>query len=406
MPNPTAMDNAQAAQNVEELVEGTVVEERLTKPSLELVRGERRSEVLRPLNADSLVDSFRQYQELLPRLLATSDYQQAGDRRFVKKSGWRKIATAFDLDVQLVADEVDRDENGRALRTKVIARAITPSGRSMDGDGYCSITESRFTSRRADLSKVENDLRATAATRAKNRAIADLVGMGDVSAEEVSSDMSLSYGPEVPADLAAVAGEAIVKLCGGDKDAGIALWKRIRAELEGYMPAAAAIALIAAAKATPCGAAAEAGSSGAPAEPSALAPPQPTEAAPEAEQQDDASRRPSPAQALDRGAGEADRRASAGNPFGKMVCAAAAGQNLDDGQLANLIRACAGSHPVEDDVAGGQLEGLLERMPEAVAEKAVRHLTPMQGPDQVKRAPGTERSLEVDFGELEPPRAA
>jgi len=180
------------------VVDATVVEEAPAAYGAQLVRRERRSEVLRPLDADALADSFRQYQELLPRLLEPSDYQQAGDRRFVKKSGWRKIATAFDLDVILVCDEVERDAQDRAVRAKVIARAITPSGRTMDGDGYCSLTESRFQSARADLSKLENDLRATATTRAKNRAIADLVGMGDVSAEEIADPGApdlLPYGP-------------------------------------------------------------------------------------------------------------------------------------------------------------------------------------------------------------------
>jgi hypothetical protein len=234
-----------------QIVDAEVVEHVDPEPvsGTQLVRRERRSEVLRPLDAGMLVDSFREYQELLPRLLESSDYQNAGGgKQFVKKSGWRKIATAFDLDVILVGDEVDRDETGRAIRAKVIARAIAPSGRTMDGDGYCAITESRFTSTRADLSKVENDLRATATTRAKNRAIADLVGMGDVSAEEIgdtAAHNALPYGPEVIAAVRPSAAQACVKIA-GNPDQGIALWKVIAREL-GYMPQAAAVALIAAA---------------------------------------------------------------------------------------------------------------------------------------------------------------
>jgi hypothetical protein len=152
-------------------------------PSMELARRERRSEVIRPLDADQLVESFKEYQGLLPRILDASDYQAAeAGKKFVKKSGWRKIATAFDLDVQIVTEEVERDDDGRILRAKTTARATAPSGRVMDGDGYCTINE--FTGRRASNPKLENDLRGTAATRAKNRAISDLVGMGDVSAEE------------------------------------------------------------------------------------------------------------------------------------------------------------------------------------------------------------------------------
>lgn len=155
-------------------------------PSTAIARRERRSEVIRPLNADQLAASFAEYQALLHKLLDDSDYQDAGsDGKFPKKSAWRKIATAFDLDVELIGEEVERDGNGRILRSKHTARATSPSGRVMEADGYCTVDE--FTGRRASNPKLENDLRGTASTRAKNRAISDLVGMGEVSAEEVSA---------------------------------------------------------------------------------------------------------------------------------------------------------------------------------------------------------------------------
>jgi hypothetical protein len=222
-----------------------------------LARRERRGEVLRPLDAQALVDSFHEYQRLLPRLLEPSDYQDAGfdkaaqrPRRFIKKSGWRKIATAFDLDVILVGDEVDRDSNGQVVHCKVIARAISPTGRTMDGDGYASAAESRFTSEKADASKIENDLRATASTRAVNRAISGLVGMGDVSAEEIgdtshaAASEDLPYGPKYDEAIGKAAGNACVLLAGGDPQKGVTLWKMIAEDLGGYLPQAAAVALI------------------------------------------------------------------------------------------------------------------------------------------------------------------
>lgn len=175
--------------------------------STTLVPRERRSEVIRPLNTEQLVQSFAEYQALLPQLLRESDYQEAeAGKRFVKKSGWRKIATAFDLDVRIISEQVERDENGHILRSKTTARATSPSGRVMDGDGYCTINE--FTGRRANNPKLENDLRGTAATRAKNRAISDLVGMGEVSAEEVAAGGG-GRGGELPAWAAGVGAEQI-----------------------------------------------------------------------------------------------------------------------------------------------------------------------------------------------------
>jgi hypothetical protein len=172
---------------------------------------------------------------------------------FKKKSAWRKLATAFDLDVEIIREHVDRDPAGQPVRAAVIARAIAPSGRFQDGDGYCSTDEPRF-QKPGGRRKLENDLRATAATRAKNRAISDLLGTGEVSAEEITSDSSEqgpAYGPPVADAIAKHAGTAAVKLAGGDPHAGVALWKTITGQLAGYMPQAAAIALLAAADAQP-----------------------------------------------------------------------------------------------------------------------------------------------------------
>lgn len=186
----------------DEILEAEVIEEDAPGHSppatgLQLAPRERRSEVLKPLDVDQLVASMEQYQRMLPRLLHESDYQAAGEgKRFVKKSGWRKIATAFDLDVTLIRSYVERDEMGQPVRAEVWARAISPSGRMIDGDGYCSLDESRFSGPRGNTSKLENDLRATATTRAMNRAISGLVGMGEVSAEEVDSGPAAA----VPAD--------------------------------------------------------------------------------------------------------------------------------------------------------------------------------------------------------------
>jgi hypothetical protein len=215
-------------------------------PATTVVRRERRSEVIRPLDTEQLVDSFKAYQDLLPRLLDASDYQSAEDgKKFVTKSGWRKIATAFDLDVVLVREvAIDRDPDGNPLRARAWARAIAPSGRSMDGDGYCSADEPRF-KRSGGRRKIENDLAATATTRAKNRAIADLVGMGAVSAEEVgagSVDAGPQYGPEADENTAKQAGPALTQLL-GDAQAAKAAWGDVKRACGGYMPQAVAMAI-------------------------------------------------------------------------------------------------------------------------------------------------------------------
>ncbi len=182
-------------------------------------------EVLMPGAVYQVVAGMRAYQALLPQLLDASDYQDAGrdkrtgkPRRFVKKSGWRKIARAFNLSVEIATLTVDRDERGNPTRAECVARAIAPNGQVQDGDGYCAADEKRFRDADADKLKLENDLRATATTRAKNRAIADLVGMGEVSAEEVTSvDDAGASGPRFEragTDLQTAAKRALGELVG------------------------------------------------------------------------------------------------------------------------------------------------------------------------------------------------
>lgn len=152
----------------------------------ELVARPSAGQVIQPLDLEATRQAMQTYQEGLRSLLTEDDYQDAGGgRKFVKKSGWRKIATWFGLSVELVRDTVDRDDDGQVTRATVWARAVAPNGRSFDGDGHCDVQESRFSGPRGNKSKLENDLRATAATRAMNRAVSGLVGMGAVSAEEM-----------------------------------------------------------------------------------------------------------------------------------------------------------------------------------------------------------------------------
>lgn len=186
----------------DQVVEAEVVEEE-TVPAAEMAPRAEEShstalevrpasrEVLMPMDTEQVIAGMKAYQQLLQGLLDASDWQGTGDDKFLKKSGWRKIARAFNLSVTRVSSKIERDHDGNPIRAEVVARAMAPNGQVQDGDGYCSVDEPRFASAKG-RQKLENDLRATATTRAKNRAISDLVGMGEVSAEEVDA------GPTMP----------------------------------------------------------------------------------------------------------------------------------------------------------------------------------------------------------------
>ena len=229
-------------------IEGTVVGENETRPPAELVPAPSAG-VLKPFDVREVRDSMEAYQRGLKSLLDDSDYQDAGDgNRFVKKSGWRKIATWFGLTVEVRSQHVERDDDG-PQRATVIARAIAPNGRAMDGDGHCDRGEPRFRSARA-RQKLENDLIGTATTRAKNRAIADLVGMGDVSAEEVDSTPAVpEAGVPASADLLQTARAALDWVFDSDQ-ALTANVERQVGEAGGvsYVPRSAAQAIVLVAK--------------------------------------------------------------------------------------------------------------------------------------------------------------
>ena len=210
-----------------------------------------------PLDPSQVVEGMRLYQQLLKDLLEPSDWQTHDkqgrplERPFLKKSGWRKIARAFNLSFERVDSRVEREEDGTPVRAEVWIRAVAPNGQFGDGDGYCSADEVRFKSWRG-RQKLENDLRSTATTRAKNRATADLVGMGEVSAEEIAPGgeegeqaRALAAGAPASDELARVAFAALAQLVGRgepDRFAARQVGERIAAD-HGYLPVAVGRAL-------------------------------------------------------------------------------------------------------------------------------------------------------------------
>lgn len=147
---------------------------------------------LSPVNVDGAVEFWDNYQELTKALLDESDYQGT---QFKKKSAWRKYATAFNLSDDIIKEEEIRDENQQIITSKIWVKCTAPNGRSTVGMGVCSIfdkiskndnTQPTNFELRKRFSNAEHDIPSTAHTRAKNRAISDMIGAGEVSAEEMS----------------------------------------------------------------------------------------------------------------------------------------------------------------------------------------------------------------------------
>ena len=156
------------------------------------------------VNAEEAVKAWNEYVALCKAIIAPEDVQKTGDRDYRKKSAFRKLARFYNLTDKVVDSEIQRDDLGRPTFAAFTVRATAPNGREAEGYHECHLTERCCPAAfEEDCSKSGNhrhckagctgwshwshpgDIPATAHTRAKNRAISDLIGAGEVSAEEV-----------------------------------------------------------------------------------------------------------------------------------------------------------------------------------------------------------------------------
>lgn len=154
---------------------------------------------LQTVDVDAAKDFMNNYQELVEALLDKSDYQpiktQEGIKNSKKKSAWRKLATAFNISDDVIEKEIIHDECHRIISARYEVKATLPNGRHGVGTGSASIYD-KITKKdtveptpfelRQRFTNAEHDITSTAHTRAKSRAISDLIGAGEVSAEELS----------------------------------------------------------------------------------------------------------------------------------------------------------------------------------------------------------------------------
>lgn len=124
------------------------------------------------------------YDAACDAIIGANDVQREGARTFKKKSAWRKLARYFHISTGLVTIERETLPNGHFLAT-VTARATAPWGQYMEAVGACCTDEA--TGRRVISTA---DAIATAETRATNRAVSNLIAMGEVSAEELGDPKS------------------------------------------------------------------------------------------------------------------------------------------------------------------------------------------------------------------------
>ena len=170
--------------------------ERMVKA--ELIENPQETEIVKVDNVpdvDVAIEQWDAYQRLCKGLLNDNDYQEIivkekdenGNyvkvkRHFKKKSAWQKLSRAFNVDTEIVDHEIERTKMGRVREAYYCVRASLPNGRSVESDALCSRSEK-------GKDKVsDHTIMSTAKTRATNRAMAELIGAGEVSAEEMSAE--------------------------------------------------------------------------------------------------------------------------------------------------------------------------------------------------------------------------
>jgi hypothetical protein len=160
----------------------------------EIVVVEQDSAAISTVNVEQALEEWNAYQKITELMLDETDYQQIQGRAFKKKSAWRKYARAFNITTEIIDKDIVKTDKGQVKEASFIVRATLPTGRYADGWGNCSRQE-------GNKAHPNHDIPATAMTRATNRAIADLIGAGEVTAEEIQAELKMEAVERAKAKL-------------------------------------------------------------------------------------------------------------------------------------------------------------------------------------------------------------
>ena len=160
----------------------------------EIVVVEDNSAAISTVNVEQALEEWNAYQKITELMLDETDYQQIQGRAFKKKSAWRKYARAFNITTEIIDKDIVKTDKGAVKEASFIVSATLPTGRYADGWGNCSRQE-------GNKAHPNHDIPATAMTRATNRAIADLIGAGEVTAEEIQAELQMEKVERAKAKL-------------------------------------------------------------------------------------------------------------------------------------------------------------------------------------------------------------
>lgn len=133
-----------------------------------------------------LKETVRQFGEITRSLLDPEDVVEISGVGEITRSGWDKVALAYNVSADILSAEPVMIGGRLAFRAK--ARVMTAGGRYSTGHGLCTVEEvrSRTSGKKRDPRELHFAL-ATAESRALKRAMAGLVGAGDLTQEELAA---------------------------------------------------------------------------------------------------------------------------------------------------------------------------------------------------------------------------
>ena len=133
------------------------------------------------VEAADMVANMQKYQALVDKLLEPSDSLTLNGKRFLRKSGWQKLAVPFGISTSIVEEAKETfPDDPTKIAYHFTIKAEVPGVRSVEDVGSCDNITDR-------PNQPIHIIRTMAKTRATSRAIAALLGKSEQSAEDMES---------------------------------------------------------------------------------------------------------------------------------------------------------------------------------------------------------------------------
>ena len=153
---------------------------------------------------DEAIATFELFEEAKKRILKDTDViwigpngrpvgKDQGGSPHIKRSGWCRLARFFRVSWKVISNDgspmlsTDKEGNSKGYIYRAIVHGTHPSGASVIQSGFATSTDPFFTKGgRKDAD--EEDVAMKAETVGISRVVSNILGSGEVSAEEISSD--------------------------------------------------------------------------------------------------------------------------------------------------------------------------------------------------------------------------